>query len=59
MVLGFGCTLLFYSAGTVSGISDHWLVHLARLPGDPFERLFPWLPGLIVLFVAHRLTRAP
>jgi len=53
MLLGFGCTVLFYSAGTISGPSDSLIVSLARLPGDPFERIFPWLPGLLVL-VADR-----
>ncbi len=57
MLLGFGFTLLFYSAGTVSGASDNLIVYLAKLPGDPFERLFPWLPGLVVLFVEQMINR--
>lgn len=57
MLLGFGCTLLFYSAGTVSGASDNLIVYLAKLPGDPFERLFPWLPGLVVLFADRAVNR--
>ena len=56
MVLGFGTTLLFYSAGAVDGPSDSLLVYLAKLPGDPFERLFPWVPGVLVLFL-HRMLR--
>ena len=49
MLLGFATTLLFYSAGATSGASENLIVQLARLPGDPFERIFPWLPGLLVL----------
>ena len=56
MVLGFGTTLLFYSAGTVAGPSESLIVALAKLPGDPFERLFPWVPSLLVLIV-HRILR--
>ena len=56
MLLGFGTTLLFYSAGAVAGPSDSLLVYLAKLPGDPFERLFPWVPGVLVLFL-HRMLR--
>lgn len=56
MALGFGTTLLFYSAGTAVGPSESLIVSLAKLPGDPFERLFPWVPGLLVLIV-HRMLR--
>ena len=57
MLLGFGCTLLFYSAGATTGPSESFIVELARLPGDPFERIFPWLPGLVVL-VIDRVNRS-
>lgn len=56
MLLGFGTTVLFYSAGATGGPSDSLIVQLARLPGDPFERIFPWVPGLVVL-IGERFVR--
>ena len=60
VVIGFGLTVLFYSFGTVAGeVGDGvpgFFVDLARLPGDPFERVFPWLPALLLLWA--RSTRA-
>jgi sodium/proline symporter len=52
MALGFGLSALFFllrSAG-----ADGPLGALAALPGSPFERVFPWIPALIVVFVWRR-----
>jgi sodium/proline symporter len=50
---GFGLTVLFYTLGTmggdVSSLALHFLVKLAQLPGDPFERILPWIPSLLIL----------
>lgn len=53
--LGFGITVFFYLLGTLdaaevnSGLG-RVLVNWARLPGDPFERVVPWVPAVILLF---------
>ena len=54
ILLGFGLTVLFYFYGTVdvervSGLG-HWLAELAALPGDPFERVIPFIPPLLIVF---------
>lgn len=59
IVLGFGLTVLFYSYGTLGGSEglgplNRALLTLAQLPGDPFERLVPWLPALAVVFLGSR-----
>ena len=48
MVTGFGVTVLFYGYGAVPATGS-FLSQAAHLPGDPFERAFPWLPALLVL----------
>ncbi|MFK7914739.1 MAG: sodium/proline symporter [Pseudomonadales bacterium] len=55
MLTGFATTVLFYTLGTMpltaaSGV----LVQLAHWPGDPFERVLPWLPPLLVLVARAR-----
>jgi len=48
IVSGFAVTVIFYTAGQIPDwgiISD-----LARMPGDPFERIFPWLVPLMLVF---------
>lgn len=64
---GFGLTVLFYTYGNVdpanaSGLSQT-LATLAQAPGDPFERLIPFIPPLLIVFIgsvgakpAHRPT---
>lgn len=49
---GFVLTVFFYLLGTVSGDTalPAWLLELARLPGDPFERVVPWVPALLILW---------
>ncbi len=57
MVSGFGLTVLFYAAGgttLAAGEQAGWLVQLGKLPGDPFERLIPWLPALAIVFFGPR-----
>jgi sodium/proline symporter len=27
------------------------LIRLAHLPGDPFERVAPWIPALLILWL--------
>ena len=50
---GFALTVFFYTLGTMGGdvaspALQH-LVQLAQLPGDPFERILPWIPSLLIL----------
>jgi sodium/proline symporter len=54
IVCGFGLTVFFYTLGTVTGNEGpgpfNTLIHLAHLPGDPFERVVPWIPALLILW---------
>lgn len=50
MLLGFASCVLFYLLGAASPTGSVLSV-LAHLPGDPFERAFPWLPALVALVV--------
>ncbi|MFK8013869.1 MAG: sodium/proline symporter [Gammaproteobacteria bacterium] len=57
IIVGFALTVLFYSYGAIGssdglGAINGALYTLAHLPGDPFERLFPWIPGLLLVFLA-------
>lgn len=54
---GFAMTVFFYLAGQVGG--DSWAGELARLPGDPFERIVPWVLPLVILIAASRHAVAP
>ena len=49
MLSGFAMTVLFYSLGSVP-VTDSLLSQAAHLPGDPFERVVPWLPPLLILW---------
>lgn len=56
IVTGFGLTVLFYSYGAVSPATTgagpgHLLSVLANLPGDPFERVIPFIPPLLIVFL--------
>jgi len=44
---GFSMTVFFYLAGQVGGTS--WVGQLASLPGDPFERVVPWIIPVVLL----------
>ena len=56
MCLGFGLTVLFNALGAldVSGGLLDGLIRAAQWPGDPMERLFPWVPALAVLLLGRR-----
>jgi sodium/proline symporter len=54
---GFTITVVFYTLGTIesdtSSTALDYLVQLAALPGDPFERVVPWIPSLLILWSAR------
>jgi sodium/proline symporter len=55
IVIGFTTTVLFYSYGNISPISTtnqlSWvLATLGNLPGDPFERLVPFLLSSLIIY---------
>ena len=57
ILLGFFVTVGFYTLGTMpvtgaGGITD-FLVGLAKLPGDPFERVAPWILPLAILYTGR------
>ncbi|TGY90118.1 sodium/proline symporter [Marinicauda algicola] len=55
IVLGFATTVLFYTYGQIGaeaaggGLSG-MLARLAAIPGDPFERVVPWILPLVLVF---------
>jgi len=59
ILLGFFTTVLFYAYKQIGveaagdGLSG-FIAQLAALPGSPFERIFPWLAPLIVLFALRQ-----
>lgn len=62
IVLGFGLTVLFYTYGTIhvdqtNNPLSAWLASLARLPGDPFERVFPFIPALAIVLLAPQVAK--
>ena len=59
MAAGFATTVLFYTFGAIPA-TESILSQAAHLPGDPFERVVPWLPGVAILLLATRAAaRAP
>lgn len=58
IVIGFGLTVAFYTLGTLPAEGGspvpQFLVGLAHLPGDPFERVVPWIPALLILWLGQR-----
>ena len=63
IVSGFTLTVIFYSYGAMSssdglGVVSTAFYQLAHLPGDPFERLFPWLPGMLLMFFGPSETES-
>ncbi|MHA6289544.1 sodium/proline symporter [Maricaulis sp. CAU 1757] len=53
MVTGFGLTVVFSALGALdlgTGGMLEPLIGLAQLPGDPFERVLPWVPALVILW---------
>lgn len=58
MLVGFALTVLFNTLGQIpaarlDGVAG-FLAGLAGLPGDPFERVFPWVPALVILWLGRR-----
>ena len=53
MLLGFATTVVFYSLGAAAP-SPGLLSQAAHLPGDPFERVVPWVPALIALWALQK-----
>ena len=49
MLSGFAVTVLFYSLGAAPA-GESILSQAAHLPGDPFERVVPWLPPVLILW---------
>jgi sodium/proline symporter len=62
IVLGFATTVIFYifgqmEAGALEGLPAA-MASLAAIPGDPFERIVPWIAPLLILFTL-RQAEAP
>ncbi|MBR9826294.1 MAG: sodium/proline symporter [Alphaproteobacteria bacterium] len=62
MIAGFGLTVAFNALGQVPEGSAGGVLAalrgLAVLPGDPFERVFPWVPALLLLWLGSTGRRA-
>ena len=58
MIAGFAATVLFYLYGAAPA-DDSLLSQAAHLPGDPFERVFPWIPALMALWLLRSRPAAP
>ena len=56
MCVGFGLTVLFNFLGSLplDPEGSMILIQWAHAPGDPFERLVPWIPALIILWLGGR-----
>ncbi len=54
ILAGFFMTVLFYGFGQIGG--DSLPAQLAALPGDPFERIFPWIIPLVLVFAWRQKT---
>lgn len=63
MCLGFGLTVFFNALGAIGADSLSGVMAMlgewARAPGDPAERILPWLPALAVLWWGSRQTATP
>lgn len=58
IAIGFGLTVLFYTFGAMGsseslGSIGRALFEMAHLPGDPFERVVPWVPGLLLVYLTR------
>ncbi|MCR9276515.1 MAG: sodium/proline symporter [Pseudomonadaceae bacterium] len=58
MLAGFVTTVVFYLLGAAP-VSDTLISVWAHLPGDPFERAFPWLPALLALLLLSPKKPSP
>ncbi|MEQ8403692.1 MAG: sodium/proline symporter [Oceanicaulis sp.] len=63
IVLGFAVTVVFYVFGQMdaAGLDGPaaLLASLAAIPGDPFERIAPWLAPLLIVFTLRQDAKAP
>ena len=50
MLSGFGITVLFFTLGAAP-MGESILSQAAHLPGDPFERVVPWLAPVVILWL--------
>ncbi|MEM7081780.1 MAG: sodium/proline symporter [Pseudomonadota bacterium] len=62
ILTGFSLTVLFYTYGAIdvadtSHALSRTLADLAHLPGDPFERVVPFIPPLLIVMLAPRHRR--
>tara|TARA_R110000868_G_scaffold35549_5_gene127453 strand:+ start:1075 stop:2538 length:1464 start_codon:yes stop_codon:yes gene_type:complete len=57
MATGFALTVFFNALGQIDPAGLDGLMHTlsgwARLPGDPFERVVPWLPAFAILWLGR------
>jgi len=53
MLVGFGVTVLFFTIGSAP-LGESILSRAAHLPGDPFERVVPWLVPVLILWFSTR-----
>ena len=63
IIIGFSSTVLFYSYGniapdTTTNNISYWLSILGNLPGDPFERLVPFLLACLIIYLYHLKNRS-
>jgi len=58
MLAGFFTTVFFYTYGAAAPTASVFS-EAANLPGDPFERVFPWLPSILLLAWQSRLSSNP
>lgn len=62
ILAGFFTTVVFYifgqmDAASLSGLPQT-LANWAAIPGDPFERIVPWIAPLVLLFAVRQPSRA-
>jgi sodium/proline symporter len=63
IITGFSSTVLFYSYGniapdTTTNNISYWLSILGNLPGDPFERLVPFILACLIIYLHHLKDRS-
>jgi sodium/proline symporter len=63
IITGFSSTVLFYSYGniapdTTTNNISYWLSILGNLPGDPFERLVPFILACLIIYLHHLKNRS-
>ena len=63
IITGFSSTVLFYSYGNIAPYTttnniSYWLSILGNLPGDPFERLVPFILACLIIYLHHLKDRS-